>query len=51
MAREIPYIAAIGEAVHQEMERDDTVLYFGQNLGAHRGRPVPEGVRRATASA
>src|SRR4029450_190569 len=33
MARELPYIAAIGEAVHQEMERDDTVLYFGQNLG------------------
>jgi pyruvate dehydrogenase E1 component beta subunit len=33
MARELPYIAAIGEAVQQEMERDDTVLYFGQNLG------------------
>jgi len=33
MARELPYIAAIGEAVHQEMERDDTVIYFGQNLG------------------
>ncbi len=33
MARELPYIAAIGEAVHQEMERDETVLYFGQNLG------------------
>jgi acetoin:2,6-dichlorophenolindophenol oxidoreductase subunit beta len=33
MAREIPYIQAIGEAVHQEMERDDTVIYFGQNLG------------------
>jgi pyruvate dehydrogenase E1 component beta subunit len=32
MARELPYIAAIKEAVHQEMERDDTVLYFGQNL-------------------
>ncbi len=35
MARELPYIAAIGEAVHQEMERDDTVLYFGQNLATH----------------
>jgi len=33
MARELPYIAAIGEAVHQEMERDDSVIYFGQNLG------------------
>ena len=33
MAREqIPYIQAIGEAVHQEMARDDTLLYFGQNL-------------------
>jgi len=32
MPRELPYIAAIGEAVHQEMERDPTVLYFGQNL-------------------
>ena len=35
MARELPYIAAIGEAIHQEMERDDTVLYFGQNLATH----------------
>ena len=32
MAREIPYIQAIGEAVHQEMARDDSVIYFGQNL-------------------
>jgi pyruvate dehydrogenase E1 component beta subunit len=32
MARELPYIAAIGEAIHQEMERDDSVLYFGQNI-------------------
>ena len=30
MARELPYIAAIGEAIHEEMERDDTVLYFGR---------------------
>jgi acetoin:2,6-dichlorophenolindophenol oxidoreductase subunit beta len=35
MARELPYIAAIGEAIHQEMERDETVLYFGQNLATH----------------
>jgi acetoin:2,6-dichlorophenolindophenol oxidoreductase subunit beta len=35
MARQLPYIAAIGEAIHQEMERDDTVLYFGQNLATH----------------
>ena len=32
MPRELPYIAAIGEAIHQEMERDDSVLYFGQNI-------------------
>jgi pyruvate/2-oxoglutarate/acetoin dehydrogenase E1 component len=32
MARELPYIAAIGEAIHQEMERDDGVLYIGQNI-------------------
>jgi pyruvate/2-oxoglutarate/acetoin dehydrogenase E1 component len=32
MAREIPYIAAINEAIHQEMARDASVLYFGQNL-------------------
>ena len=28
----IPYIAAIEMAIHQEMERDESVLYFGQNL-------------------
>lgn len=33
MAREIPYIAAINEGIQQEMARDDTVLYFGQNVG------------------
>jgi pyruvate dehydrogenase E1 component beta subunit len=32
MARELPYIAAINEAIHLEMARDDAVLYFGQNL-------------------
>ncbi|MGO9960063.1 MAG: alpha-ketoacid dehydrogenase subunit beta [Solirubrobacteraceae bacterium] len=32
MAREIPYIVAINEAIHQEMARDERVLYFGQNL-------------------
>src|SRR5919204_6306895 len=28
----IPYIAAIEEAIRLEMERADTVLYFGQNI-------------------
>ncbi len=32
MAREIPYIAAINEAIHLEMTRDESVLYYGQNL-------------------
>jgi acetoin:2,6-dichlorophenolindophenol oxidoreductase subunit beta len=32
MPREIPYIAAINEAIHLEMSRDEDVLYFGQNL-------------------
>jgi pyruvate/2-oxoglutarate/acetoin dehydrogenase E1 component len=32
MAREIPYIAAINEAIHLEMARDESVLYYGQNL-------------------
>ena len=34
MAHELPYIAAIGEAIHLEMERDESVLYFGQNRQA-----------------
>ncbi len=32
MARELPYIAAINEAIRLEMARDDTVLYYGQNI-------------------
>jgi pyruvate dehydrogenase E1 component beta subunit len=32
MAHELPYIAAIDEAIKLEMERDPTVLYFGQNM-------------------
>src|ERR687885_556357 len=39
MARELPYIAAINEAIHLEMERDDTVLYFGQNLATTENDP------------
>jgi pyruvate/2-oxoglutarate/acetoin dehydrogenase E1 component len=39
MPRELPYIAAIGEAIHQEMERDETVLYFGQNIATHDDDP------------
>src|SRR5256885_12610112 len=32
MSHTIPYIAAIEEAIRLELERDDTVLYFGQNI-------------------
>ena len=32
MSHTIPYIAAIEEAIRLEMERDETVLYFGQNI-------------------
>ena len=39
MARELPYIVAIEEAIKQEMERDDTVLYFGQNIATTENDP------------
>jgi acetoin:2,6-dichlorophenolindophenol oxidoreductase subunit beta len=32
MAREIPYIAAVEEALHLEMERDETVIFYGQDV-------------------
>src|SRR4029077_18460462 len=43
MAHELPYIAAIDEGIHEEMERDERVLYFGQNLGTteNQGFPSP----------
>ena len=28
----IPYVAAIDAGIHQEMQRDESVLYFGQNM-------------------
>jgi pyruvate/2-oxoglutarate/acetoin dehydrogenase E1 component len=39
MAHELPYIAAIEEAIREEMERDDTVLYFGQNIATSENDP------------
>ena len=39
MARELPYIAAIAEAIQEEMARDDTVLYFGQNIATTENDP------------
>ena len=39
MARELPYIAAIGEAISEEMARDEKVLYFGQNIATTENDP------------
>ena len=39
MAHELPFIAAIDEAIKLEMERDDTVLYFGQNMATTENEP------------
>jgi pyruvate/2-oxoglutarate/acetoin dehydrogenase E1 component len=39
MSHELPFIAAINEAIMQEMERDETVLYFGQNMATTENEP------------
>jgi pyruvate dehydrogenase E1 component beta subunit len=39
MARELPYIAAIEEAIREEMQRDESVLYFGQNIATTENDP------------
>ena len=39
MACELPYIAAIEEAIREEMERDSSVLYFGQNIATTENDP------------
>src|SRR5262245_3478326 len=39
MARGLPYIAAIEEAIREEMERDESVLYFGQNIATSENDP------------
>ena len=39
MAHELPYIAAIDEAIQLEMERDPNVLYFGQNMATTENEP------------
>jgi acetoin:2,6-dichlorophenolindophenol oxidoreductase subunit beta len=39
MAHELPYIAAIEEAIREEMERDESVLYFGQNIATSENDP------------
>jgi acetoin:2,6-dichlorophenolindophenol oxidoreductase subunit beta len=39
MAHELPYIAAIAEAISEEMARDESVLYFGQNIATSDNDP------------
>ena len=39
MPRELPYIAAIEEAIRQEMDRDESVLLFGQNIATTENDP------------
>src|SRR5690242_17774045 len=39
MSHELPYIAAINEAITLEMQRDETVLYFGQNMATTENEP------------
>jgi pyruvate dehydrogenase E1 component beta subunit len=46
MARELPYIAAIDEAIHGEMQRDETVLYFGQNMATTENEPFVDAFGR-----
>jgi pyruvate/2-oxoglutarate/acetoin dehydrogenase E1 component len=46
MARELPYIAAIDEAIHHEMERDERVLYFGQNMATTENEPFVDAFGR-----
>jgi pyruvate/2-oxoglutarate/acetoin dehydrogenase E1 component len=36
---QLPFIAAIDAGIHQEMQRDPTVLYFGQNLATTENHP------------
>jgi pyruvate/2-oxoglutarate/acetoin dehydrogenase E1 component len=46
MGRELPYIAAINEAIHLEMERDDSVLFFGQNMATTENEPFVDAFGR-----
>jgi pyruvate dehydrogenase E1 component beta subunit len=46
MPHELPYIAAIDEAIRLEMERDPTVLYFGQNMATTENEPFVEAFGR-----
>src|ERR1700739_3027856 len=40
MAREIPYIAAVQEGIRVEMERDPTVVFYGQDVAPSDRAPL-----------
>jgi acetoin:2,6-dichlorophenolindophenol oxidoreductase subunit beta len=46
MAREIPYIAAVNEAIHQELARDETVVFYGQDVAPSDEDPLVQSFGR-----
>src|SRR6201986_3601435 len=46
MAREIPYIAAVNEAIAQEMSRDETVGFYGQDVAPSDEDPLVQSFGR-----
>lgn len=42
MPREVMYAEAIGEAIAEEMQRDPTVIYYGQNMAMTEKDPFCE---------
>ena len=46
MAREIPYIAAVNEAIRLEMDRDDTVVFYGQDVAPSDEDPLVQAFGR-----
>src|SRR6201995_1996044 len=46
MAREIPYIAAVNEAIHQEMARDAPVVFYGQDVAPSDEDPLVQAFGR-----
>src|SRR5271154_3430649 len=46
MAREIPYIAAVQEAIQVEMERDPTVIFYGQDVAPSDEDPLVQAFGR-----
>ena len=46
MAREIPYIAAVQEAIRLEMARDETVVFYGQDVAPSDEDPLVQAFGR-----